>query len=1185
MRLSFWGRTTKVVDEENRQLMAPPWFRPLLALIMVGVATLGAAAAYWAADAEQEAILINQRVIGGRLLEVARWSLSANKYGIWNFLYSEQHNHIELGKQLARTADESRDFAAATAAKLDLQAEEQFSTSRLFQTFKYILLDPSNIDKYGVEGSLAKAVTSDLQSFGYGIDVDKPQDDGANNAAAPPGKSAETNEPDVGVWSTLDRRFEEAHSRVLRFSIAVAFFVLALVFFTFSDLSARYLWRAALLAGTGLAIAFGTAVFTIWNDRSFLTPTAIIAALSLVVALFAWWRRLFVAESDAEPAHQHELEPRSYRGPMLFMHHSATPTAQFTIALIAVTVFLSALVSFLYAQASATRERFAHEAYRYRVSMAERTDSRTLSTSVGMRSALNMLEQQVHCAALTGQQMFPPQGLARQVSEFGGIGAEMEVTGGKFRVVSVKPGGPAERAGVRAGDIIAYIDDNLFLGTLQQGVNSLRGRVNTPVRLRIVRDGEEKPIDLAITREKIVSADTTLNDEQELLNRNRALGCDKFDHTDHQTENDRAAINALVNADFDSSPVAGATLYYEILYPSTEGNPGQFYALADGNEEASAAWNRKASVYLANLTLFAIGLYLFGQALGVGARWQARTFLFFGMGFVILSSGWAMGAWLMPGDASSNVPAQCKAAVGPNESDRIKAAAHFYGLGEAAYWAAASPDDYKKAAEFFDCSVKERPLFVRAQTMRLWANEDVEGTQRHDSYIPVPSPLELKKFSSLEDERLKALRLEGETPAGELSAFYEVTLGLLYKDRSAVRAGLVQLQKLVDSDESLRRALPGRAQIGTAVRTQHASRYFNLGVGLLADGQPEQAEKVFRHAIDDLGAAEDWNTVIEVETDLKMFIDHCESLFSSQQCSGLVQVARGIKEELVSGKAVNSVAAPSISVKNMSIVVTPSTAAWAANVEPVGSNLDGHKLTLIWYALEPAYENAAAAEMRVWKAIRGLSGAVDIKQLSRGPAARVEWSSDYFAQQSFCLPEGQYTVEVYLDGHLQTEPDFKNARLGKFNSYLSRYMNMNMCLPEGWSVQSFSWVMPFRALFGTDKKTPIGVMYTMYADRSRPADTLKGEDMVQMLSFIAGFGKSPDSDLARATLTRLLAFRNCSDGFPAGSLPHKEWVTTEGFVQGLIITDPGVDRRDVCQLMDSFSTYFTPETLERAKSG
>ena len=88
--------------------------------------------------------------------------------------------------------------------------------------------------------------------------------------------------------------------------------------------------------------------------------------------------------------------------------------------------------------------------------------------------------------------------------EFGGLGIEVTMEDGLVKVVAPIDDTPAAKAGVRAGDIITHIDDEAVQGlTLNQAVEKMRGAVNSKIRLKIMRKGLDKPIDMAITRDTI----------------------------------------------------------------------------------------------------------------------------------------------------------------------------------------------------------------------------------------------------------------------------------------------------------------------------------------------------------------------------------------------------------------------------------------------------------------------------------------------------------------------------------------------------------------------------------------------------------------------------------------------------------------------------------------------------------
>jgi len=88
--------------------------------------------------------------------------------------------------------------------------------------------------------------------------------------------------------------------------------------------------------------------------------------------------------------------------------------------------------------------------------------------------------------------------------EFGGLGIEVTMEDGLVKVVAPIDETPAAKAGVMANDIISHLDDEPVQGlTLNQAVEKMRGPVNTKIRLKIMRKGAEKPIEVTIVRDVI----------------------------------------------------------------------------------------------------------------------------------------------------------------------------------------------------------------------------------------------------------------------------------------------------------------------------------------------------------------------------------------------------------------------------------------------------------------------------------------------------------------------------------------------------------------------------------------------------------------------------------------------------------------------------------------------------------
>ncbi|MGD9766185.1 MAG: S41 family peptidase [Pseudolabrys sp.] len=88
--------------------------------------------------------------------------------------------------------------------------------------------------------------------------------------------------------------------------------------------------------------------------------------------------------------------------------------------------------------------------------------------------------------------------------EFGGLGIEVTMEDGLIKVVAPIDDTPAAKAGVLANDIITKLDEDQVQGlTLNQAVEKMRGPVNTKIKLTIMRKGQDKPVEVSITRDII----------------------------------------------------------------------------------------------------------------------------------------------------------------------------------------------------------------------------------------------------------------------------------------------------------------------------------------------------------------------------------------------------------------------------------------------------------------------------------------------------------------------------------------------------------------------------------------------------------------------------------------------------------------------------------------------------------
>ncbi len=136
---------------------------------------------------------------------------------------------------------------------------------------------------------------------------------------------------------------------------------------------------------------------------------------------------------------------------------------------------------------------------RVRADYVERPEDAKLIESAinGMLTALDP-----HSAYLNPKHFRDMQVQTR--GEFGGLGIEVTMENGVVKVVAPIDDTPASRAGLMSGDLITHLDKEQILGlTLQEAVEKMRGPVNSPITLTVVRKGVEDPFEVKVVRDMI----------------------------------------------------------------------------------------------------------------------------------------------------------------------------------------------------------------------------------------------------------------------------------------------------------------------------------------------------------------------------------------------------------------------------------------------------------------------------------------------------------------------------------------------------------------------------------------------------------------------------------------------------------------------------------------------------------
>ena len=144
-------------------------------------------------------------------------------------------------------------------------------------------------------------------------------------------------------------------------------------------------------------------------------------------------------------------------------------------------------------------EKFMSVYERVKANYVEKVDDKTLIKGAidGMLAALDPHSSYAEASDFTTLRTTTD-------GNYGGLGITVSSEDGAIKVIAPTEDTPAWRAGVKAGDYITHVNGELLYGaTVDDAVEKLRGQPGSAVKLTIVRPGRDKPLDVALVRERI----------------------------------------------------------------------------------------------------------------------------------------------------------------------------------------------------------------------------------------------------------------------------------------------------------------------------------------------------------------------------------------------------------------------------------------------------------------------------------------------------------------------------------------------------------------------------------------------------------------------------------------------------------------------------------------------------------
>lgn len=589
------------------------------------------------------------------------------------------------------------------------------------------------------------------------------------------------------------------------------------------------------------------------------------------------------------------------------------------------------------------------------------------------------------------------------------------------------------------------------------------------------------------------------------------------------------------------------------------------------NEEA-LGYQRRATTYLALLTLFAIALYLLGQSLGMGRTNAAMVLVTFAC--VLVLAGVAGGVMIhfaqKPIALKTPRPDCLLPTIVPDDNPLELSAEHF---ARGMVLNDSSPDDSAesaKAAKEFQCAVEIRPAFAVADLYFARATNRASTPQLNEgAFVSLIGKDNLDKVSHAEQEARVLLIQQGFAPPYDLvgnSGFDTYEAGLLKGDRKTVESGrqaTLTATKLAPDDLIPR---------------------FNLGLAQLAEGDDKAALETYQQAIKVGGATINDNAALigGALTDLDVFRQYCTNLNDPAYCQRFENTEfPQLKSQLVAtawpfAKGRNRANA-GIKFSNPHLDASGSGLGWTGDVERVAADASGQAqdaLVLLWYAYSD--------EWKAWRVLPAISGRVDPRFYARGNPSlfySVLRSSDARA----CLQNGVYRADFFVDGDLA---DTQQITVTNENLHpaIAPDLDVAVCVPPSWQ----RWQSPdpdevWARGFVENNNTRGAFVFSFFDPQQEEPDAIKERAMLRAENILRKGNLIPASS-AQEKLYECNGLRGLTTEsmatFPmsGASSIAKAWITPEGLVNVVIVVDKdqraiaGNPTHEDCEILVSATT-------------
>jgi len=270
-----------------------------IALVMALVAMFGAIAALRAGNAEEEADVLESKLSQRHLIELTiRKEYNEREAQLFHF-YDDALSFITEGGRLRNEADALRKVDPAGASRRDVQAQVEFNAARILIPYRNATwiggYDDPKLTKQEI---IDQDVSRELQAIGLGSEYTPSEKTKPGEAKQEDSslwrtlinkilckREVEKNEGSSSLWLKLQDEIEKVNCKLIRLTIAVVLFVLALGCLTFAELWRQNDHRMKVMFWSGVGVTACGVLLAMWADH---VSALFFGAVLLLFGLFGF---------------------------------------------------------------------------------------------------------------------------------------------------------------------------------------------------------------------------------------------------------------------------------------------------------------------------------------------------------------------------------------------------------------------------------------------------------------------------------------------------------------------------------------------------------------------------------------------------------------------------------------------------------------------------------------------------------------------------------------------------------------------------------------------------------------------------------------------------------------------------------------------------------------------------------